>query len=71
MFEWSIALSSQLVIFVSIKMMGTKLLPDREIDNAVNHHCRVIWYLFSSFKIIILCSVYFIWFVKFEFSAKI
>ena len=33
-------------------------------------HCQIIWYLFAGLKIIILCSVDFIWFVKHVFSAE-
>ena len=32
---------------------------------------RIIWYLFTGFKIIILCSVHSLWFVRYVFSAKI
>ena len=34
-------------------------------------HCQIIWYLFAGFKVIILLSVHFIWFVKYVFSAKL
>ena len=34
-------------------------------------HRQIIWYLFASFKDIILCSVHSIWFVKCVFSAQI
>ena len=33
-------------------------------------YCWIIWYLFASFNII-LCSIHFIWFVKYMFPAKI
>ena len=34
-------------------------------------HCQIIWYLFANFKIIILCSVCSIRFVKYVLSTKI
>ena len=34
-------------------------------------HCQIIWYLFESFKTIILCSPCSVWFVKYVLSAKI
>ena len=34
-------------------------------------HCQIIWYLFESFKTIMLCSVRSIRFVKYVLSAKI
>ena len=33
-------------------------------------HCRIIWYLFSGFKTIILCSVHPKWFVKMYLLLK-
>ena len=52
-------------------MMPTKLLLDKEIDDAVNCHWRIVWYLFAGFKIMILCSGHPIWFMNYVFSVKI
>ena len=34
-------------------------------------HCQIIWNLFLGLKIIILCFVHTVWFVKYVFFAKI
>ena len=67
-----------LVFSASLKIVFVQLFPDKEINNLeildnvfIIWHCWRIWYLFAGFKAIILCFVYSVPFVKYQFSAKI